>query len=455
MIRFTSTNRGKRCLVLDNFLFREYHIYVDGNIKWRCTNKNCSAKVVTSATGDQILEVSGVHNHEQCSDRKIQCHEIRAQCKKKTEEEVIQRPATVVRSALASMENSQVLQQDILAIKQGIHRTKRKTLPPNPGSRDEALQQLSVYPNVTNRNENFVHLHDDIVVLTCKSNLEFMCLQEIILADGTFYVAPKFFTQLYTIHAFKDNGYVPLVFAFLPSKTTECYTKMWNFVVNLCVQYGLLFIPIHCILDFEYAAHTAFLTVFPGSYLSCCSFHYGQAIYRKIQSLGLVEEYNGHTECGKFLKQFFGISYLPPDEVEEAFLYFVQTVPVDKRLADFLEYMAKTYIGPRSRFPPYLWASSPAYQPRTTNGAESFHRHLKDQFVSPHPSVHLVVEVLKKLQTETYVKCNALSVNAKKRKNQHDKEAKILQHWQQYTCDEISRTQYIKAVGYAKQVKGL
>jgi hypothetical protein len=44
---------------------------------------------------------------------------------------------------------------------------------------------------------------------------------------------------------------------------------------------------------------------------------------------------------------------------------------------------------------------------RTTNAAESFHRNLKDQFYVAHFSVHIVIEVLLKLQSETYLFMNS------------------------------------------------
>ena len=52
-----------------------------------------------------------------------------------------------------------------------------------------------------------------------------------------------------------------------------------------------------------------------------CRFHLGQACYRKIQSLGLAQDYKDKSsEIGKWLLRFFGLPFLPPDETKDSFI---------------------------------------------------------------------------------------------------------------------------------------
>ena len=54
------------------------------------------------------------------------------------------------------------------------------------------------------------------------------------MADGTFKVAPKFFLQLYTIHAIIGDGHViPCVYALLSAKTQVLYDKMSKVILIL------------------------------------------------------------------------------------------------------------------------------------------------------------------------------------------------------------------------------
>ena len=47
----------------------------------------------------------------------------------------------------------------------------------------------------------------------------------------------------------------------------------------------------------------------------------------------------------------------------------------------------------------------------TTNGAESYHSHLNQQFYTHHPNIFVLLDTLVKLQNETYVKIRGMSVD--------------------------------------------
>lgn len=64
---------------------------------------------------------------------------------------------------------------------------------------------------------------------------------------------------MYGIHIYKNGYYMPLVIAFLPSKTFDCYIAMSNFTRHLCInEIKKLFSPISYYLNFEIASHQAF-----------------------------------------------------------------------------------------------------------------------------------------------------------------------------------------------------
>jgi hypothetical protein len=44
------------------------------------------------------------------------------------------------------------------------------------------------------------------------------------------------------------------------------------------------------------------------------------------------------------------------------------------------------------------------YTKRTDNGPESFHSHFNDQFYCAHPCIYVFIDVLKQIQTTTYIK---------------------------------------------------
>ncbi|KAF0760273.1 Uncharacterized protein FWK35_00017948 [Aphis craccivora] len=89
------------------------------------------------------------------------------------------------------------------------------------------------------------------------------------------------------------------------------------------------------------------------------------------------------------IQPFFGLPFLPPEEVEDAFTKLISDCPMSD--FSFSDYLLETYIIPDSKFNPTLWAGHPKDEPRTTNGAEAFHRYFNQQFYTPHPHIHQVL----------------------------------------------------------------
>jgi len=93
--------------------------------------------------------------------------------------------------------------------------------------------------------------------LLVKKKLELLKYSEHVFGDGTFSFAPNHFVQLYTIHVFQNNFYVPVAYCFLRNKHTNTYIQMWQSLNNICLEMtwlGINLINFHA--DFEKAAHT-------------------------------------------------------------------------------------------------------------------------------------------------------------------------------------------------------
>lgn len=376
-----------------------------GNKSWRCSNKKCSAIIETDKSASTLVHFSGTHVHEEMDLKKIQRDNIREECKKEGIKNKFNRPNNIISSSLMENDTEELDGDDLNGFRQAIYRARKSLLPADPKSWPEALEQLQGMEIVTNRQEKFCFVEDGLVILTTEKNLNFLIHNsETILGDGTFYVSPLHSKQLYTIHSFIDGSYYQLIFCFLPNKKTETYIKMFTAIRRLTK--GRLN-PNTLILDFEKPAHNAATSVFPNIIIRCCRFHLGQNWFKKIVDLGLKDEYlDMNSEIGSWLKLFFGLTFVESELTEEAFLQIMSIAPIDKRCEAFSDYILEFYILPDAMFPPYLWAEAPSLSPRTTNGAESYHRHIKKDFVSPKPSVHLAIDNLRRFQSMTYLKLN-------------------------------------------------
>lgn len=172
---------------------------------------------------------------------------------------------------------------------------------------------------------------------------------------------------------------------------------MWETLQKLCTHTinRQLIINIIFHVDFEKSAQNAIIYLYPQCKIVYCTFHLSQCWFRRIQSnSNLLREYkNNNSNVGKWLKYFFGLPYLPAEEIEIAYSNLIAIAPSDGLY--FSNYIFSTYICPNSNFSPFIWARKPINdEPRTTSGAEAFQRHFNSQFYHPHPHIYQVIDVL-------------------------------------------------------------
>lgn len=444
-----STNKENDGLLYGNFTFRRVRDLQDGNVRWRCTRRQCSCTIYTDSGVNSVLKEVHSHSHDELSNQQIEKNELRKTCKRKATEMLEVKPAKIIRQVLHDTSNQYLTHEVVPSIRQAMYETRRKKLAKNPKNVEEALSYLRDGDILTNTGEQFCYVHENIVILTTTQNLDFLSAHKIMLADGTYYVSPKHFYQLYTIHSFTGSAYLPLVFCFLPSKTAECYEKMWNQIRSMArSMLNKDLCPETIILDFEAAAHKSVRVVFPGCIIKGCRFHLGQAWHRKIVELGLKREYERKdSEKSGWMKLFFSLPFLHYSEVEDAFCYLISEAPdvAGTPILKFADYVFDTYISEEAAFPPAIWSApaSDSHDPRTTNAAESYHRHLKDMFYSPKPSIHTLIITLTKLQSETYLKMKGTKgrkVTKKKALQIHSIQSK----YEEYKNGNITILEFLK-----------
>lgn len=126
---------------------------------------------------------------------------------------------------------------------------------------------------------------------------------------------------------------------------------------------------------------------------------------------------------------FFGLSYLPCEEVPLAFVSLLLTAPLESDFLEFATYISDNYINCTS-FPPKIWAAAPSTNcVATTNAAESLHSQQRTEFYTPHPSIFQVIKSVAEQQPLRLLKMSA-AANAKlpiRRKEWKEKEPLVAQ----------------------------
>jgi hypothetical protein len=133
-----------------------------------------------------------------------------------------------------------------------------------------------------------------------------------------------------------------------------------------------------------------------------CNFHFGQAIWRKIQKLNLATLYLNDKLFKKIIKSFINLAYVPIFEVVKTFNILKNAYyNLGYDLKDFFTYFYKTYIGNEEKRPlfdlKFLNCFDRTMQnvARTTNCLEAWNRNLNFKCNIPHVNTGKFIEVLK------------------------------------------------------------
>lgn len=142
--------------------------------------------------------------------------------------------------------------------------------------------------------------------------------------------------------------------------------------------------PSLIVTDFEKAALKAFSSVFPGSEQHGCFFHFAQAIFRRIQRLGLQHRYETDADFALNLRHLSALAFVPLPDVEKAYTTLINEDIIPPEAEELLTYFEDTWIGRKTRqgrcppsFPPDLWNCYHSVmndEPRTNNCVEGWHR---------------------------------------------------------------------------------
>ena len=192
--------------------------------------------------------------------------------------------------------------------------------------------------------------------------------------DGTFKLCCPPFTQLFTINAFvrqDDHAkQVPLLFVLMSSKRKHDYKKVLKKVLRMLPTTPSVE---QVTADFESAVWGAFRKVLPEVQLLGCAFHWNQALWRKVQELGLQTAYMRDRATNGYIRRLMAIPFLPHETIAATFDN-LKPEAITEPLQQLVSYIEENWI--RSTiWPPKCWSVF-MQSIRTNNDIEGWHHGL-------------------------------------------------------------------------------
>jgi hypothetical protein len=228
--------------------------------------------------------------------------------------------------------------------------------------------------------------------------------------DGTFFSAPKNFTQLFTLNVFVGKSTAPCVYFLLPDKKGATYKRALAtlhakvpgldptsimsgkpIISSIMKAIKYLLYQFIC-LDFEHAPVSILEKLYPNCTINLCLFHLAKSCYTNVQKWGLIPAYRDASVRENF-RCLPALAFLPSNEVEDGFdevAAELRRLVISDALDGYLNYFEKTYARKKEfglscdpLFPVEKWncnAAALKKLPRTNNAQEGWHRRFNGRF---------------------------------------------------------------------------
>lgn len=222
------------------------------------------------------------------------------------------------------------------------------------------------------------------------------------IIDGTFKSSPREFYQILTLQGFLFGRYLPLIFIMMSDKSEATYVQIFDYIQN-----NNIINPKNIIIDFENALKNSLSTFRSNPRVFGCNFHFGQAVWRRIQNLGLAENYRNDLVIRKIFRMFLNLVFINQNMLNVAYDFIINKIislEILSLLSEFISYFERTYIGRENVVPLFnneFWNVSERIilnLPRTTNTLEGWHRNFNKIVNTANPNIGRLTD---SLQQET------------------------------------------------------
>lgn len=409
VVEFIESRKNRPVLLYSGYKFHFKRANRNNTTRWVCVEKSCGGSVTTdNANPNSVLNKK---EHSCVVDiAKIEVEKSRYRCKQRAREELTPIPE-IVRQEFSKSKDlgldfvTEI--PDFSSVKTALYEVRHKALGVSKFPRTR--QELHLPAKLA---DSFLLIDDgsdERILAFSINNGSDLRQADIILADGTFKSCCRLFDQLYTLHM--DIGstaeatcVIPVLYALLPNRKEATYIRLFTLLKEKLSDFSPKVIKV----DFEIAAIQAFRRTFPGAEIKGCNFHFNQAIWRKVQALGLVDSYKEDVQIRQHIRMCAALAHLPQEFVDDGWLYIMQSSPDNEAIRKFNDYFVDQWLE-NDTFRD-MWNCC-GERHRTTNTVEGWHSCLNRKLGKSHPNIYELVTVLKNLAEYYQTVKNKIDLN--------------------------------------------
>ena len=262
--------------------------------------------------------------------------------------------------------------------------------------------------------------------------------------NGTFKLCRPPFTQLFTINAFvrqDDHAkQVPLLFVLMSSKRKHDHKKVLKKVLRILPTTPSVE---QVTADFESAVWGAFRKVLPEVQLLGCAFQWNQALWRKVQELGLQTAYMRDRATNGYIRRLMALPFLPHETIAATFDSLKPEAKTEP-LQQFVSYIEKDWI--RSTVWPPKCLIVFMQSTKTNNDIEGWH-HSRNRRAAGRYGLHLFVALLHKEARLVSLQIRLVSERKLKRMQRstyREVQRRLFELWEAFNKKEKSLKQLLK-----------
>lgn len=367
--RIIPGGRGGKVLINQGFKYQKNRVRRE-TVHWRCWREECRVPLKTNLFDvddpDARIEIEGnLPQHTHAAEDEMIAKSV---IKSALNESVREDPSIPIKRVYDSIVRT-VHQgggdRDCIPqfhnVRSAMTRARQEHVPNIPHSVDEVRIE-GTWNETWSGDEYLLHQDNDwgILIFSTEEDLTNLRKCQDIYMDGTFRTCPAPYKQYFSVHGKFRNRVLLFCSCLMTSKTIGQYRQVLQTLKTRVRQItGHRWRPVRVVCDFEQALIGAIHTELPLVQVNGCYFHFTQALWRKVQSLGLTTNYRQNDNLRKCIRKVMSVGYLPLLLVRQNFNTLRQSRRTRRlvrrfpALADFLRYFQMNFLD--GNFPPMMW----------------------------------------------------------------------------------------------------